>query len=228
MHDVPDPARRSMGVSAPSDRLAHMTYVVVDVETTGTSHHQVDRVTELAAVVVRDGRVCESFQSLINPERSIPRFITQLTGITWAMVKDAPRFRDVGGEFRELMGDHVFVAHNAPFDWAFVNMELERADERPLDARRLCTVRLARKLLSHLPRRSLDHVTAHYGIEVGARHRAMGDAMATARVLTRLLEDAFARGCDTWNDLDLLLTPAAPRARRWSAWPRSTPDDRSA
>jgi DNA polymerase III subunit epsilon len=217
-----------MDVSGAADRLANMTYVVVDVETTGTSHHQGDRVTEVAAVVVRDGRVCESFQSLINPERSIPRFITQLTGISWAMVKDAPRFRDVGGEFRQVLGDHVFVAHNAPFDWAFVSMELERAEERPLDARRLCTVRLARKLLSHLPRRSLDYVTAHYGIKVDARHRAMGDAMATALVLTRLLDDAFARGCDTWQDLDLLLTPAAQRRGRWSAWPRSTPDDRSA
>jgi DNA polymerase III subunit epsilon len=217
-----------MGVSGAAERLANMTYVVVDVETTGTSHHQGDRVTEVAAVVVRDGRPCETFQSLINPERSIPRFITQLTGITWAMVKDAPRFRDVGSEFRRVMGDHVFVAHNAPFDWAFVNMELERAAERPLEARRLCTVRLARKLLSHLPRRSLDHVTAHYGIPVDARHRAMGDAMATARVLTRLLDDAFSRGCDTWEDLDVLLAAAAPRARRWSAWPRSTPDDRSA
>jgi DNA polymerase III subunit epsilon len=217
-----------MGMSAAFERLAKMTYVVVDVETTGTSHQRGDRVTEIAAVVVRDGRPSETYQSLINPERSIPRFITQLTGISWAMVKDAPRFRDVGGEFREVLGDHVFVAHNAPFDWGFVGMELERAQQRPLDARRLCTVRLARKLLSHLPRRSLDYVTAHYGIEVEARHRAMGDAMATAQVFTRLLDDAFAKGCDTWDDLDLLLRPAPSRPSRWSAWPRSTPDDRSA
>jgi len=225
MHDMPHRARRPVGVKPPVDRLAKLSYVVVDVETTGTSRLGGDRVTEVAAVVVRDGRPGETFHSLINPERSIPRFITQLTGISWSMVKDAPRFRDVAGEFRTVLGDHVFVAHNAAFDWGFVNMELERAGEDPLRARRLCTVRLARRLLSHLPRRSLDHVAAYYGVHVRDRHRALGDATATAHVLAHLLDDAFARGCDTWQDLATLLRPAGPRRRRWSALPRSTSDD---
>ena len=123
----------------------------------------------------------ETFHSLVNPERTIPHYITELTGISWSMVKeDAPRFREVSVELRALLGDHVFVAHNAPFDWGFVNMELARADAEPLNGRSLCTVHLARKLLSHLPRRSLDYVTAHYGIVIEDRHRALGDAVATA------------------------------------------------
>lgn len=217
-----------MDVIGPARRLSRLSYVVVDVETTGTSAGRGDRITELAAVVVRDGRIGRSFHTLVNPERPIPRYVTQLTGISWAMVRDAPRFGEVRDAVRDVLGDHVFVAHNAPFDWAFVNMELDRAGGAPLENPRLCTVRLARRLLSHLPRRSLDHVTAHYGIAVDDRHRALGDAMATAQVLTRLLDDAFARGCDTWADLDRLLHPAAAARRRWSALPRSASDDRTA
>ncbi|HEX8726518.1 MAG TPA: exonuclease domain-containing protein [Gemmatimonadaceae bacterium] len=211
-----------------ASRLATLSYAVVDVETTGTAADHGDRITEVAVAVVRDGRVGETYSTLVNPERPIPRYITRLTGISWAMVKDAPSFRDVSDELRTLLAGHVFVAHNAPFDWAFVNMELERAGTSALENERLCTVRLARRLLSHLPRRSLDHVTAHYGITVESRHRALGDAVATAHVLNRLLDDAFSRGCDTWDDLDRLLHPAARRSRRWSALPRPTTDDRSA
>jgi len=217
-----------VGVIGPTRRLARLSYVVVDVETTGTSHGGGDRVTEIAAVVVANGCIGESFHTLVNPERPIPRYITQLTGISTSMVRDAPRFRDVRAPLRALLGDHVFVAHNAPFDWGFVNMELGRAGDAPLDNAQLCTVRLARRLLSHLPRRSLDHVTAHYGIEIADRHRALGDALATAHVLNHLLDDAFARGCDTWNDLDQLLHPGRAPRRRWSALPRSASDDRSA
>lgn len=217
-----------MGVIRPARRLARLSYVVVDVETTGTSHGLGDRITEIAAVVVKNGRIGQSFHTLINPERPIPRYITQLTGISWGMVEDAPRFGEVSDAVRDLLGDHVFVAHNAPFDWGFVNMELDRAGGAPLENPRLCTVRLARRLLSHLPRRSLDHVTAHYGIVVEHRHRALGDAVATAQVLNHLLDDAFARGCDTWADLDRLLYPVAGPRRRWSALPRGATDDRSA
>lgn len=194
--------------------LDGLSFVVVDVETTGTSPERGHRITEIAAVVVRHGRIADRFESLVNPERPIPRYITYLTNISWEMVKDAPRFGDVCSELLCLMGGHVFTAHNAGFDWRFVAAEVRRATGQVIEGPRLCTVRLARKLLPQLRRRSLDYVTAHYGIEITARHRAMGDALATAQVLLRLLGDARDRGCTSWSDLERLGAPAAARRRR--------------
>jgi DNA polymerase-3 subunit epsilon len=129
------------------------------------------------------------------------------------MVKDAPPFEAICDSVLGVLGGHVFVAHNARFDWGFLCAEVERASGRALEAPRLCTVRLARKLLPQLRRRSLDHVANYYGVEITARHRACGDAIATARVLIRLLADARGRGCETWDDLERLLAPP-PRRRR--------------
>ena len=197
--------------------LDDLSYIVVDVETTGGRAAGGDRVTEIAAVVVERGMVTEVFETLVNPERSIPPWITSITNINWDMVKDAPRFAEVCERVTSLLDGRVFVAHNASFDWGFVSAEVERASGQRLDGRRLCTVRLARKLLPQLPRRSLDHVTRHYGIEIGARHRAAGDAIATAEVLRRLIVDAADRGVTTWDQLDTLLargTGSAKRRRR--------------
>lgn len=206
--------------ASPGDELCRLSFVVVDVETTGTSPDAGHRITEFAAVVVRDGRITERFETLVNPQRPIPRFITQLTNISWEMVKDAPAFADVCDRILETMAGHVFVAHNAAFDWRFVSAEVRRATGRELEGRRLCTVRLARKLLPQLRRRSLDYVAAHYGIEIGARHRAMGDALATAHALLGLIGDARDRGCATFADLEALVgTPGARRPRRAPALP---------
>jgi DNA polymerase-3 subunit epsilon len=198
------------------DVLSGLSYVVVDVETTGTRHYAGDRITEIAAVVVRDGRVTEVFETLVNPQRSIPTFVTQLTNITWEMVKDAPTFRKVESQLLDVMQGHVFVAHNANFDWRFISSEVRRASGSELIGRRLCTVKLARRLLPQLPRRSLDYVAAYYGVEISARHRAGGDAIATAHCLLRLLSDAADRGCLTWSDLDFMIGFRARmrRARR--------------
>jgi DNA polymerase III subunit epsilon len=194
--------------------ISRLTFAVVDVETTGTSVNFGHRITEIAAVIVRNGAVAERFESLVNPERPIPRYITQLTNISWDMVKDAPRFADVCDALVDFLSGHVFVAHNAAFDWRFVTSEVRRATGQELEGRRLCTVKLARKLLPQLRRRSLDYVTAHYGVDIVARHRAMGDALATAQVLVRLLDDARDRGCASWYDLDQLASTRAGRKRR--------------
>jgi DNA polymerase-3 subunit epsilon len=219
------------GPPAAAEALRSLRYVVVDVETTGGRAEGGDRVTEIAAVVVEDGAVREVYETLVNPQRPIPRWITALTNISWEMVRDAPRFADVCAEVTRRLEGRVFVAHNATFDWRFVQAEVARATGERLDGRRLCTVRLARKLLPQLPRRSLDHVARHYGVDIGARHRAAGDALATAEVLLRLLEDAADRGCTTWAELDLLLaggTAAARRRRRRSARPGSAPGEEGA
>jgi DNA polymerase-3 subunit epsilon len=210
--------------------LGSASFVVVDVETTGTSAMRSDRIMEIAAVRVQGGVVTPVFDTLVNPERSIPGYVTRLTHISWEMVKRAPRFGDVCDQLLGVLEGQVFVAHNAAFDWRFVSMEVERATGRALRGQRLCTVRLARKLLPNLRRRSLDHVTAYYGIENAARHRAGGDAVATAHVLVRLLREARSHGCAMVDDLYRLAAESARkrRRRRPPALPHAVSDDTTA
>lgn len=215
---------------APAATLASLSYVVVDVETTGGQHGMGDRITEVAAVVVRDGNIVEIFETLVNPERSIPPFISRLTNINWEMVRDKPTFRDVCPDLLRVMRGHVFVAHNATFDWRFLGSEVARATGEQLTGPRLCTVKLARKMLPQLPRRSLDWCARHYGVEITARHRAGGDAVATAHVLIGLLRDAARRGCTTWVELQEILgaRTAKRKRRRWSALPGPVERDTTA
>ncbi len=195
--------------------LMDVAFAVVDVETTGTRAATGDRVTEIAIVDVRDGVVGEVFSQLVNPQRPIPSHITALTQISWAMVKDEPTFRQIAYAVSTRLAGRVFTAHNAAFDWRFVSEELSRGCGAQLAGPRLCTVRMARALLPQLSRRSLDHVTNFFGIRVSARHRAGGDAVATAEVLVRLLHVAADRGLDSWDALEAHL--AATRHRRSSA-----------
>jgi DNA polymerase III subunit epsilon len=201
-----------------NEPLQKLSYVVVDTETTGGRHGSGDRITEIAAVVVRDGEIVELFETLVNPERSIPYFVSQLTNITWDMVKDKPTFDRVAPEVMRVLEGNVFVAHNMMFDWRFVTSELSRATGRKLQGRRLCTVKMARKVLPQLSRRSLDHVARYYGVEIHGRHRAGGDALATAKCMLRMLSDLGDRGCTTWGDLETLLrAPAVRRKKRRSS-----------
>jgi DNA polymerase-3 subunit epsilon len=208
--------------------LKQESFVVVDVEATGSRAAAGDRITEIAVVLVRDGAAKTVFDTLINPERPIPPMVTALTNITSSMVRNAPRFAEVCDQLLGVLEGHVFVAHNAGFDWRFITAEVERATHRRLEGRSLCTVRLSKRLLPRLRRRNLDAVTAYYGIENKARHRAGGDALATAHVFLRLLDEAHERGCMSVDDLDRLArTPSArgKRRRRPSAMPRPASDD---
>ena len=214
--------------------LSSLSFAVVDVETTGSRPDGGDRITEIAIVTVRDGRIERVFETLVNPERSIPPFITRLTNISWEMVADKAPFRDVCDEVLRVLEGHVFVAHNAAFDWRFVCSEVGRARGRELTGRRLCTVRLARRLLPQLRSRSLDWVARHYNVEIepGKRHRAAGDALATAHCLLRLLDDARAHGCERWSDLERFLAAGSGlrtrRGRRAPAMPRPVDRDTTA
>jgi DNA polymerase-3 subunit epsilon len=213
-----EPAAPAWRTAAPSDEplLSSLSFAIVDVETTGSRPDGGDRITEIAVVTVRDGQVADVFETLVNPERSIPPFITRLTNISWEMVRDKAPFRDVCDDVLRALDGHVFVAHNASFDWRFVSAEVERSTGCELIGRRLCTVRLARRLLPQLRSRSLDWVARHYGVEipVGMRHRAAGDALATAHCLLRLLDDARQRGCERWSQLERLLASGDPSVKR--------------
>ena len=204
-----------------TEPLSSLSYVVVDTETTGGSHWSTDRITEIAAVVVRNGEIVEVFETLVNPRRSIPYFVSKLTNITWDMVKDAPTFDRIAPDIMRVLEGNVFVGHNAVFDWRFVSAEISRSTGRQLRGRRLCTVKIARTVLPQLSRRSLDYVSRYYGVENHARHRAGGDAVATAKCLIRMLRDLEERGCATWSDLETLLR--APAARRKKRRPSGLP-----
>lgn len=205
-------------VSAAS--LLDEEFVVVDVETTGGSPQHGHRVTEVAAVRVVGGEVRESFASLVDPCRHIPRMITALTGITDEMVRGAPRFEEIAPELMDVLGGRVFVAHNAAFDWRFVCSELERTTGSTLEGRQLCTVRLARRLLPQLPSRSLDGLAEYFGLEIASRHRALDDAVATARVLVRFIDLLSDRGVTDWAGVQTLLSGRATR-RKTRRSPRS-------
>jgi len=204
-----------------TEPLSSLSYVVVDTETTGGSHWSTDRITEIAAVVVRNGEIVEVFETLVNPRRSIPYFVSKLTNITWDMVKDAPTFDRIAPDVMRVLEGNVFVGHNAVFDWRFVSAEISRSTGRQLRGRRLCTVKIARTVLPQLSRRSLDYVSRWYGVENHARHRAGGDAVATAKCLIRMLRDLEDRGCSTWGDLETVLR--APAARRKKRRPSGVP-----
>jgi DNA polymerase-3 subunit epsilon len=168
-------------------RLEEATFVVTDTETTGTRVGE-DRLIEIGAVKVRGGEIVGTFQSLIDPQRHVPRRITRITGLSTASVFGEPPAKAVLPGFLDFLGDGVLVAHNLPFDLRFLQSELDRAGLPPIENDAVCTLRLARRLLPSLPSRGLTALAAHFGIANNARHRALGDAEATAEVLGHFLE----------------------------------------
>ena len=161
-------------------------YAIIDIETTGGQPHQ-DAITEIA-IFLHDGeKVTEHFHSLINPERSIPYFITQLTGITDEMVQDAPKFYEVARQIVEFTEGRIFVAHNARFDYSFIKKQFNDLGYN-YQRKTLCTVRLSRSLLPGQPSFSLGKLCKNLNIELVDRHRAIGDAAATAKLFDMLLK----------------------------------------
>ena len=161
-------------------------YAIVDIETTGGLVKR-DKITEIA-IVLHDGeKVIEQYQTLINPERSIPSFITGLTGITDEMVADAPLFCEVAKEIVLKTEGAVFVAHNARFDYGFLREEFARLGYA-YTRKQLCTVRLSKKMLPQLKSHSLDSLIRHFSLDVDKRHRALDDALATAEVFRRITD----------------------------------------
>jgi DNA polymerase III subunit epsilon len=161
-------------------------YAIVDIETTGSRPSE-DKITEIA-IVLHDGqKVVDSFTSLINPGRSIPYEITQLTGITNEMVREAPRFHEVARRIVEFTEGKVFVAHNVRFDYSFLKSEFHSLGYN-YQRKTLCTVRLSRKLLPGYPSYSLGKLCSSLKIPLSNRHRAYGDAEATSKLFDKILK----------------------------------------
>ncbi len=161
-------------------------YAIVDIETTG-GYAENHRVTEIAIYHYDGVQITDSFHTLINPARKIPNFITGLTGITSAMVEEAPAFEDVAEEIYDWLKDRVFVAHNAHFDYSFLKKEFEEVNIA-WATKKLCTVRLSRKIIPGLNSYSLGRLAESLGIKIPNRHRAGGDALATAKIFDLLIK----------------------------------------
>lgn len=160
-------------------------YAIIDIETTGGSP-KYEKITEIA-IVIHDGkRVVNEYTTLLNPEKSIPYHITSLTGISNEMVADAPKFYEIARRIVEMTDGHVFVAHNVNFDYRFIKEEFSRLG---FDYKRstLCTVKLSRKIIPGKRSYSLGNLCDELGIAIHGRHRAMGDAKATAKLFDILL-----------------------------------------
>lgn len=168
--------------------IADATFVVTDIETTGLSSER-DRITEVACVYVLGGDVVDERRTLVNPGQFIPQAIQQMTGITNAMVLGAPKGIEIFPSIRDWFpAEGIFTAHNAPFDFNFLQAAFRRHEIAQMAARPLCTARIARRLLTARKSWSLANLTAYFGVKVRGRHTALGDARATAEVLLNLLE----------------------------------------
>ena len=179
-----------------------MLYAIVDIETTG-GHASAHGITEISVYVHDGNKVVKHFETLIDPQQPIPKYITALTGIDNGMVADAPVFDEIADTLFEILEEAVFVAHNVNFDYSFIKQQLKQSGYE-LTAKKLCTVRLGRKVFPGLPSYSLGNLCRSLKINIENRHRAGGDAKATVK----LFEFMLANGGQQYIDQMLKKTSA--------------------
>ena len=201
--------------------LRETTFVVVDLETTGGRMNgrdgkAADAITEIGAVKVRGGVVLGEFATLVDPQRSIPPQVVQLTGITTAMVCDAPTIAVVLPMFLEFARDAVLVAHNARFDMGFLRAAADQCGIRWVRPQTLCTVELARRVLSReeAPSVRLAALARLFAVANEPTHRALDDARATVEVLHALIERVGNQGIHSYTQLRSYLPNVPPAQRR--------------
>src|SRR2546429_3055354 len=190
-----------MTCSAAPRPIDRCRLAVVDLEPTGSAPPPRGRVLEVAVAVLEGGTVHLAYDALLDPGVPVPAAVARLTGITDRMVAGRPRFADVAPGLGRVLEDGVFVAHNARFDWGFLAGECAAAGLPAAQGAPLCTIRLTRRLVPELRHRRLEQVAAFFGVENPARHRAFGDALATAYILRALLGRARDRGVETLEQL---------------------------
>ncbi len=178
-------------------------FVVFDLETTGLSPAK-EKITEIGAVKIKDGKVIDSFNHFVNPEKEIPYNIQQLTGITNEMVEDAPTIKEILPKFYEFIGDSVIVAHNASFDTSFIK---QAAKDLGMDYDFCCvdTLSLARTLVKELKNHKLDTLTKHFKIKLENHHRACDDALATGHIFIKLLDMLERKNIININEINTSL-----------------------
>jgi DNA polymerase III subunit epsilon len=186
-------------------------YAIVDIETTG-SYAANNGIIEISIRIFDGENVIEQYETLINPDQNIPRYIQAFTGINNDMVQDAPRFEEVAREVYHLLQDKIFVAHNVNFDYSFIKNHLQFYGYT-LNSKKLCTVRLSRQIFPGLPSYSLGNLCHSLGIELNNQHRAGGDAEATVTLFKLLLK----------NDTKEAITNSLRRSSKEQALPPNVP-----
>jgi len=189
-------------------------YCIVDIETTGNGIKG-NRITEISIFKFDGHEIVDEFTSLVNPECEIPYFITGLTGIDNALVRDAPKLEDIAPKILEITADTIFVAHSVNFDYNVIKNELKGIGLE-FSRKKLCTVRLSRKLLPGYNSYSLGKLCSAIGIPLTDRHRARGDAHATVLLFHKLLRSPSAESVfKTFlnaRSQEATLPPALPKA----------------
>ena len=160
-------------------------YAIVDIETTG-GYASANGITEIAVFIHDGNKVVKHFETLVNPQQTIPKYITALTGIDNYMVQDAPVFDEIAPILFELLNEHIFIAHSVNFDYSFVKHQMNQAGYQ-LSSKKLCTVRLGRKVFPGLASYSLGNLCRSLDINIENRHRAGGDAKATVKLFEHML-----------------------------------------
>lgn len=172
--------------NGPTECLKGKTFVVTDIETTGTNALQ-DKITEIGAVKIVDGTITESFETLVNPQIPIPKEIVGLTGITDDMVKNSPTIEQVFPDYFKFLGDGIFVAHNSDFDYKFLKFAGKKIGY-VMKNQVVDTLKKARETLPMLKNHKLNTVCDHYGIQF-LHHRASSDALATAQAYLEMVKE---------------------------------------
>lgn len=188
-------------------------YAIVDIETTG-GYAAANGITEISIHVFDGAAVTEKYETLINPGQPIPYYIQSMTGITDKMVATAPRFEEVAEKIFQLLQDKIFIAHNVNFDYSFVKSHLKTAGFE-LNTKKLCTVRLSRKIIPGLASYSLGKLCQSLGITIHDRHRAGGDTAATVQVFQLLLlkdKEQHIQKSLQRNSKEAILPPNVPKA----------------
>ncbi len=173
-------------------------YAIIDIETTGGSPLN-EKITEIAIYIYNGHQIVDEFVSLVNPEKKIPYYISQLTGISNSMVAEAPRFYEIAKQIIEITSDKVFVAHNVNFDYGFFVSEFKNLGY-DFSRSKLCTVQLSRKIFPGFKSYSLGKLCSQLGINIEDRHRAAGDALATVELFKLLLANSADKSL---NPLDI-------------------------
>lgn len=217
-------AQRQLAFDELGTPLRDITFVIVDLETTGGRAAE-DAITEIGAVKVRGGEVLGELATLVDPGRGVPPQITELTGITTAMLRDAPPIATVLPSFLEFAAGAVLVAHNAPFDTGFLRAACERHGVSWPKPPVLCTVRLARRVLTRdeAPSVRLSALAALFATETTPTHRALDDAHTTVEVLHRLLERVGGLGVHSFEELVSYLPEVTPAQRRKRSFAEQLP-----